>query len=166
MLTLKLIAAIGKNRELGKDNDLIWHLKEDLKFFKEETTGHKIVMGYNTFLSLPKLLPNRVHIILTHHKIDNKEVLVFSDFAKLLEYLQTLDETVYVIGGASIYKLFLKEADELVLTEIDASEKADVYFPDFKKEEYTKKIIDEQEENDIHYKHVRYRRKKKWNRSV
>ena len=66
-----------------------------------------------------------------------------------------------MIGGASIYKLFLKEADELVLTEIDASKEADVYFPDFKKEEYTKEIIDEQEENDIHYKHVRYRRKKK-----
>ena len=72
MVSIKIIAAIGKNNELGINNELIWHLKEDLKFFKEETMGHKIVMGYNTFLSLPKLLPGRTHIVLTHHEIDQQ----------------------------------------------------------------------------------------------
>lgn len=159
MVSIKIIAALGKNNELGINNELIWHLKEDLKFFKEETMGHKIVMGYNTFLSLPKLLPGRTHIVLTHHEIDNKEVMVFSDFEKLLSYLKTLDEEVYIIGGASVYKLFLNMADELVLTEIDSTALADVYFPTFNKEEYDKELIDEHNENDISYKHVRYRRK-------
>ncbi len=159
MVSIKVIAAIGKNNELGINNELIWHLKEDLKFFKEETMGHKIVMGYNTFLSLPKLLPGRTHIVLTHHEIDNKEVIVFSNFEEVLNYLKTLDEEVYVIGGASIYKLFLNVADELVLTEIDSEALADAYFPTFNKEEYDKEVIDEHTENDISYKHVRYRRK-------
>lgn len=159
MVSIKIIAAIGKNNELGINNELIWHLKEDLKFFKEETMGHKIVMGYNTFLSLPKLLPGRTHIVLTHHEIDNKEVIVFSNFEEVLNYLKALDEEVYVIGGASIYKLFLNVADELVLTEIDSEALADAYFPTFNKEEYDKEVIDEHTENDISYKHVRYRRK-------
>ncbi len=159
MVSIKIIAAIGKNNELGRNNNLIWHLKEDLNFFKKETTGHKIVMGYNTFLSLPKLLPERTHIVLTHHEIDNKEVMIFSDFEELLSYLKTLDEEVYVIGGSSIYKLFLNVADELVLTEIDSEALADAYFPTFNKEEYDKELIDERTENDISYKHVRYRRK-------
>lgn len=158
MVSIKIIAAIGKNNELGINNDLIWHLKEDLKFFKEETTGHKIVMGYNTFLSLPRLLPGRTHIVLTHHEIDDKEVIVFSNFEELLNYLKKLDEEIYVIGGASIYKLFLNVADELVLTEIDSEALADAYFPKFDKKKYHKEIIDEHKENDISYKHVRYRR--------
>ena len=159
MVSIKIIAAIGKNNELGINNELIWHLKEDLKFFKEETMGHKIVMGYNTFLSLPKLLPGRTHIVLTHHEIDNKEVIVFSNFEEVLNYLKALDEEVYVIGGASIYKLFLNVADELVLTEIDSEALADAYFPTFNKEEYDKEVIDVHNENNINYKHVRYRRK-------
>ena len=159
MVSIKIIAAIGKNNELGINNKLIWHLKEDLKFFKKETMGHKIVMGYNTFLSLPGLLPERTHIVLTHHEIDNKEVMVFSNFEELLSYLKTLDETIYVIGGSSIYKLFLDIADELVLTEIDDERQASVYFQSFNKEEYDKEVIDEHNENNISYKHVRYRRK-------
>lgn len=159
MAVIKLIAAIGKNNELGKDNNLIWHLKEDLHFFKEETTGHKIIMGYNTFLSLPRLLSNRTHIVLTHHNINKEGVIVFSDFNALLNYLKTLDEEVYVIGGATIYQLFLNYADELILTEIDDMKEADVYFPIWNKENYIEEVINYQQEEEISYKHVRYRRK-------
>lgn len=158
MVLIKIIAAIGKNNELGKNNNLIWHFKKDLKFFKEETTGHKIVMGYNTFISLPKMLPNRTHIILTHHTIDNKDVITFSNFEDLLKYLKTLNETIFIIGGSSLYKLFLEIADEIVLTEINDTKDADVYFPKFDKKKYHKEIMDEHKENDISYKHVRYRR--------
>ena len=105
------------------------------------------------------MLPERTHIVLTHHEIDNKEVMVFSNFEELLNYLKTLDEEVYVIGGSSIYKLFLNIANELILTEIDSEALADAYFPIFNKEEYDKELIDEHIENDISYKHVRYRRK-------
>lgn len=161
MVTIKIIAAIGPNNELGLNNDLIWHLKEDLKFFREETTGHKIVMGYNTFLSLPNLLPSRTHIVLTHHEIADERVQVFTDFAELLAYLKTLEETVYVIGGASIYQLFLDVADELILTEIADESKADVYFPAFNKENYTEEVIGTYFDSDINYRRVRYRRRSK-----
>lgn len=156
-----IIAAIGKNRELGKNNDLIWRLKEDLKFFKEKTTNHKIIMGYNTFKSLGRLLPNREHIVLTHKKIEIEEVTVFHEIEDLIKYLNNLEEEVYIIGGSSIYKQFISIADELLLTEIDAECKdADVYFPEFDKKDYKRKVIKEVEENGIKYTHVSYRRVK------
>ena len=159
MAKLIIMAAIGKNGELGKDNDLIWHLKEDLKFFKEKTINHKVVMGYNTFKSLPKLLVNRTHIVLTHHDIDNKDVLVFNNFNDLINYLNNLDEDIYIIGGSKIYDLFMPLVDELILTEIDDKSDADVYFPKFNKDDFLKRVIDSNEEESLKYKHVLYRRK-------
>lgn len=160
MAKLIIIAAIGKNRELGKDNGLIWRFKEDMKFFKESTIGHKIVMGYNTFKSLPRLLPERFHIVLTHQDLNIEGVKVFNDFESLVTYLKSLDEDVYVIGGASIYKLFIDIADELILTEIEAEEEhADVYFPEFNQENFDRSVIKDNEENEIKFSFVRYRRK-------
>jgi len=161
MAKLIIIAGIGKNRELGKDNTLIWHLKEDLKFFKDNTMGHKIVMGYNTYTSLPKKLPGREPIVLTHKKIQIDGVRTFNEIETLKKYLKRLKKDVYIIGGSSIYQLFLQDADELLLTEIDAECKdADVYFPKFKKKDYKKKIIKKANENNINYKYVSYRRVK------
>lgn len=157
MAKLKLVAAIGKNNELGKDNHLIWHLKGDLKFFKEQTINHKIVMGYHTFQSLPGLLPKREHIVLTHKNIEIDGVQTFHTFQDLTCYLSTLDEDAYIIGGASIYKLFMNMVDELILTEIDAEyPEADVYFPVFDKNDCKQEMIKECEENHIKYKHIRY----------
>lgn len=161
MANIKIIAAIGKNLELGKNNDLIWHLKEDLKFFKSVTMGHTVVMGYNTFISLPHLLPGRKHIILSDKELNNEEVKVFNDFNTLVSYLESLDEDIYIIGGASIYRLFISLADELILTLIDAECKdADVYFPEYKKEDYEEELIKEINDEDPTYKHVVLRRKK------
>lgn len=160
MAKLIIIAAIGKNRELGKDNGLIWRFKEDMKFFKENTIGHKIVMGYNTFKSLPRLLPERSHIVLTHQDLNIEGVKVFNDFESLVTYLKSLDEDVYVIGGSSIYKLFIDIADELILTEIEAEEEyADAYFPEFNQEDFDKSVIRDNEENEIKFSFVKYRRK-------
>ena len=90
--------------------------------------NHIIVMGYNTFKSLPKLLPGRKHIILTHRDINSDGVQVFHNMEELLTYLNSLDEDVYIIGGASIYEQFIPYANELLLTEIDAEcFDADVY---------------------------------------
>ncbi len=159
MAKITIIAAIGRNRELGKNNDLIWHLKEDLKFFKEKTTNHKIVMGMNTFKSLPKMLPNREHIILSHQNARIEGARVFNSLDDLLEYLNSLDEEVYIIGGASIYKLFMPYANQLLLTEIEEEDgDASVYFPEFNKNDYEKTLISEIEENGIKYKHISYRR--------
>lgn len=161
MKDLIIIAAIGKNNELGKDNHLIWDFKKDLKFFRENTIGHPIVMGYNTYLSLPKLLPGRKHIILTHHDIDlPSDVSKYDSIKKLLEELKEYDDNIYIIGGASIYSQFIDLSNELILTEIDDTcENADTFFPVINNEQWDKEFIDQQEEKGIAYKHVRYRRK-------
>ena len=161
MKNITMIAAVGKNLELGKNNDLIWHLKEDMKFFKEQTMGKPIVMGRKTFESLPKLLPGRKHIILTKQDLDlPEEVLIFHDKEDLLEYIKDYKDEVMIIGGASIYKEFLEDSNKLVLTEIDAEDStAEAYFPEFYKEEWNKELLKEIDDEEIKYKHMVYIRK-------
>ena len=161
MNNLILIGAIGKNNELGKDNKLIWYIPDDLKFFKNTTINHTIIMGYNTFISLPKLLVDRKHIVLTHRNISFPEgVIVFNDKDSVLEYAKNTDEEIYIIGGASVYKEFINDSDRMILTEIDATcNEADAYFPDFNKEEWDRKIIKEDTYKTLKYKHVDYKRK-------
>lgn len=161
MKNITMIAAVGRNLELGKDNNLIWHFKEDMKFFKEQTMGKPIVMGIKTLESLPKLLPGRKHIVLTTRNLDlNPEILIVHSVDELLEKIVNYEE-VMVIGGASIYQQLLDYSDKLILTEIDASADADVYFPQFDKKEWDSKVIGENEENNISYKHLVYTRKSK-----
>ena len=156
---ISIIAAIGKNRELGRGNDLIWHIKEDLKNFKNLTMGKYIVMGKNTYESLPKHLEGRKYIVLSSSLSEIKSGLLFNDFNKLLEFIKDVDEEVMIIGGASIYKLFLPFADKLYLTEIDSEEKADVYFPDFNKEDYGYNVVSTNEVDGLKYSFVIYERK-------
>lgn len=160
MNTITIIAAIGKNNELGYKNDLIWHLPNDLKFFKEKTTGKTIVMGYNTFLSLPRLLPNRKHIVLSDKKIDNEEVTTVNNLDDLIKLIKSIDEEVFIIGGASVYAQFANIADKMYLTEVDNEfDLADVYFPEINKTEWNITEIGSNEDNNIKYKHMEYRRK-------
>ena len=160
MNTLTIIAAIGKNNELGYKNDLIWHLPDDLKFFREKTTGKTIVMGYNTFLSLPKLLPNRKHIVLSSDKLDIKDVTSFTNLEDLIKFIKEIDEEVFIIGGASIYKQFIGLVDKMYLTEVESEFKeADVYFPEFNKDEWERIELLENENNNIKFKHIEYRKK-------
>lgn len=156
---ISIIAAIGKNRELGRGNDLIWHIKEDLKNFKNLTMGKYIVMGKNTYESLPKHLEGRKYIVLSSSLSEIENGLLFNDFNKLLEFIKDVDEEVMIIGGVSIYKLFLPFADKLYLTEIDSEEKADVYFPDFNKEDYECNVVSTNEVDGLKYSFVIYERK-------
>lgn len=160
MKNITMIAAVGKNLELGRNNDLIWRFKEDMKFFKEQTMGKPMVMGYNTFLSLPGLLPGRKHIVLCFEKVDlGSEVEVVTSLDELLDNISKYPE-VMIIGGASIYKQMLEYSNKLILTEVDAEAKdADVYFPKFNKKEWNKEILSEQIENDIKFKHLVYTKK-------
>lgn len=163
MRKLIVIAAIGKNNELGKNNDLIWRIKGDLQFFKENTNGHHVVMGKNTFLSLPKMLPNRTHLVLNDddYKFPD-EVIVLSSLDEFFEKAKEIDDDIYVIGGAFVYSQFVPLADELILTEIDAEcLDADVYFPSFKDENWQRTILEEHLDNDPPYRHVMYRKTKK-----
>ncbi len=160
MKNITIIAAIGRNRELGKNNDLIWHFREDMKFFKEQTMGKPIVMGYKTLESLPKLLPGRKHIVLTSRNLElDPSIVIVHSIDELLNEVVKYPE-VMIIGGASVYKEMLSYSDKLILTEIDAEADADVYFPEFKREEWNSTLVGEHQENDISYKHLVYTRKK------
>lgn len=161
MENITLIAAIGKNNELGKDNNLIWHLPEDLQFFKEQTIGKHILMGRKTLDSFPRLLPRRTHLVLTTRNDleENDRLKVFHDVASLRQYLELLQEEVMVIGGAQIYAMMLKEANKMILTEIDQAAAADTYFPSFNKSDWYQEELCSHEHNGINYKHLVYTKK-------
>lgn len=159
-MAISMIAAVGKNLELGKNNDLIWHFKEDMKFFKETTMGHPVIMGRKTFESLPKALPGRKNIVISansEYKADGAEVVASVEEAiKLAEAENT---EAFVIGGGRIYTEFLPYADNLYLTEIDAEcPDADTYFPEFNKSDYIKEIVNFYDVNGTEFYHVIYKK--------
>lgn len=131
-MTISIIAAVSRNRGIGKDNKLLYWLPNDLKRFKALTTGHTIIMGRNTFESLPKgALPNRRNVVLSrcHDSFEGCD-----RYASLDEALASCrdDEEVFVIGGASVYAQAIKYAHRLYLTEVDdTKEDADCFFPDY-----------------------------------
>jgi dihydrofolate reductase len=130
-MRIALIAAIGRNGELGKEGKLPWHLPQDLKFFKQVTTGQVVVMGRKTYESLPSLLLDRTIIILTtqtNYKPDAPNTLVFHSVGEILHcaYLHEV-ETLYVAGGGEIYKHFLPLADSMYLTHVAAEFDADTF---------------------------------------
>jgi len=131
MNNLSIIVAIGQNNEIGKNNDLLWYISDDLKRFKAITTGNTIVMGRKTFDSLPKgALPKRRNIVLTHQNIDIENAEVFQDVDAILDATKT-EEQVFIIGGASLYNMFIDKVDRMYLTKVDATIDADVFFPKF-----------------------------------
>ena len=152
---INIIAAIGKNNELGKDNKLVFNVPEDLKYFKEITTNKTVVMGYNTYKSIGKALPNRTNIVLTKKDIILDDVFICNNYKDIL----SINEDIFIIGGESIYKLFLPYADNLYLTEIDKEVDADTFFPKFNKNLYDKEIIKENSFNNLKYKFVVYKRR-------
>lgn len=156
-----IIAAIGKNNELGKDNNLIWTSKEDMKFFRETTTGHTIVMGRNTFDSLPKVLPNRTSVVLTGQDIPLPEgVIKCSSIEEVLSLASTIEDDIYVIGGAMVYKELMPYVDEMYLTEFDAScPDASVYFPEIDETEWESKVTGTYLESKPPYLRRTYTRK-------
>jgi len=161
-MNITLIAAVGKNLELGRDNTLIWSIPKDLKFFRENTIGKTIVMGMNTLKSLPKLLPNRKHVVLTRRNVElDSSIIIVHSIDELLSYIDSLDEEVMIIGGAQIYSQMIEYANKMLLTEIDDSKDADVYFPSFSLDDWDRDVIGEHQYEDINYSHVVYTRKKK-----
>ena len=163
MENISMIAAIGKNNELGKDNDLIWRFHEDMQFFEKNTIDKTIVMGMNTLKSLPELLPRRKHVVLTRNAPINlsPKVEVISSIDDLLEYIDSKKDEIMIIGGASVYKQMLEYANKLILTEIEATcAEADAYFPEFDKCKWNSELVGECEEKNTKFKHLVYTRKK------
>ncbi|WP_310556043.1 dihydrofolate reductase [Flavobacterium sp.] len=128
---ITIIAAVGKNNELGKDNKIIWHLPDDFKRFKALTTGHYIIMGRKTFESFPKPLPNRTHIVISRNH--NYQVpdgcFVVNSIEKAIEMCPK-NETLFIIGGGEIYKQSIEITDTIELTRIHNTFDADAYFPE------------------------------------
>ena len=155
-MTISMIVAVGKNNEIGKNNDLLWYLPSDLKFFKATTMGRSIIMGRKTFQSLPKALPGRKNIVISSDPaFDAPGAVVVTDIEAALRESET--EEVFIIGGASIYKAYFPMADKLFITEVDFEDKeADVYFPEIDLSQWKKEILDEGEENSLKFKHILY----------
>lgn len=161
---LSIIAAISENNVIGKDNKLLWHLPEDLKRFKELTTGHTIIMGRKTFESLGGILPDRKHIVLTrdmNYNIDSDWVKVVHDIEELKDYINNDNEN-FVIGGALIYKQLERYTQKMYITRIYKTFEGDAYFPKINEEEWEeiereKGIKDEK--NPFDYEFITYVRK-------
>jgi dihydrofolate reductase len=129
-MRISLIVAMAQNGVIGRDNQLIWHLPNDLKQFKRLTTGHPIIMGRKTFESIGKPLPNRTSIVVTRSKNWTFEgvVVVNSVEEALVVARQTGTDEVFVIGGAEIYRLTLPIANKIYLTEVKADFEGDAHF--------------------------------------
>ena len=154
-MSFSIIAAIGKNYELGKAGGLVFNIKDDMKYFKNTTTGHPVIMGFNTWKSIGKKLPNRKNIVVSYESVPEADITV-SDLPKFIAENQDSPEEIFVIGGGMLYKQMLEHANTLYLTEIDASADADTFFPDFDKSKYHKEIIKKGTENGINFAFVKY----------
>lgn len=160
---LSIIVAVAKNNVIGKDNQLIWHLPEDLKRFKKLTTNHTIIMGRKTFESLGRVLPNRKHVILCNDakiNMDNENVEILDDISKIKKYIDS-DEENFVIGGATIYKLLMQYTNKMYVTHINQDFEGDVYFPEISEKDW--KITEREkglrdEKNPFDYEYITYER--------
>ena len=159
------IVAIGKNYVIGKNNQMLWHLPNDFKFFKAETTGHFIIMGRKTFESFPKPLPNRTHIVLTQQKGYQvpEGVIVVDNLENAIEYAkQQQQERVFVIGGGQIYTLAQHLITDMYITYVDFETEGDAYFPKFNRNDFTSHLVQVQEVDEKHpyaFKIVKHHRK-------
>lgn len=157
-MKISIIAAIGKNRELGKNNKLLWHIPEDFKRFKALTSGHPIIMGRKTWDSLPlKPLPNRTNIVISRNPVSSARRRLAEPAGSVEEALREAQgkpgsEEVFIIGGGQIYKQAIKEGlvDKLYLTIVDGDFDADTFFPDYSE---FKKVASKEEHDNGEYKY-------------
>lgn len=134
---ITLIAAVGLRNELGKDNQLLWHLPNDFKHFKELTSGHHVIMGRKTFESLPGILPNRTHVVISRNPAWQKEGVLLASSLDAAFGLVPDGEQAYVIGGGEIYRQALPHSDRIELTRVETQMEADTFFPEINPEEWT-----------------------------
>ena len=159
---LTLIAAAGENNELGKDNDLVWHLPDDFRRFKKLTTGHYIIMGRKTFNSFPKTLPNRTHVVLTRRENYKKEgVIVVHSIERAIQVSEE-DPQPFVIGGGEIYELAMDYADRIELTRVHGTFEADTFFPEIDESKWnliSEEFHDKDEKHNYAFTYLTYERK-------
>lgn len=157
--TVEIIVAMSKNRAIGKNNSLLWHLPADLKFFKEKTTGHAIVMGRKTYESIGKPLPNRQNIIISK-KSDYEAAgcIVVDSLEQALNQAKE-QERIFVIGGAQIYQMAMEQAQRLWLTSVDTTVEGDAFFPEINLnqwEEVSRETWFKDDKNAYNYAFIQY----------
>lgn len=162
MKNISIIVAIAENYAIGKDNQLLWHLSDDLKRFKKLTTGHTVVMGKKTYQSLPvRPLPNRRNLVITDDPHDNFEGCVMA--LSIEDAIEKCDKEKenFIIGGGSIYRQFMKHATRLYITWVHHSFDADTFYPQINPTEWTevdREYHDADEKNPYPYTFAIYQR--------
>src|SRR3989344_2149977 len=134
-----IITAMTKNRVIGKDNKLPWNIKDDIKLFKELTTDNTVIMGYNTYISLPdnyRPLPNRNNIVLTRKNLKIEGVHVCNNIQDAINVAQRYNKKIFFIGGAQTYKEALPFVNELCISHIKNEYEGDTFFPEFNEKEW------------------------------
>ena len=159
---INLIVAKASNNVIGAKNDLIWHLPNDLKHFKNLTSGHPIIMGRKTFESLGRPLPNRTNIVVTRDK-DWQAENIEKEFSleKAIESAKKINDDIYIIGGGNIYKQAMEFADVLYITEVHHEFEGDTYFPEIDEEiweEVARENFMKDEKHPYAYSYVTYKR--------
>ncbi len=161
---LTLIVAASENDVIGKNNDLLWHLPNDFKRFKKLTTGHHIIMGRKTFDSLPGILPNRPHIVISRKRdLTIEDCTVISSVENAIRLAYAKDEQPYIIGGGEIYNKAIKIADKLEITRVHTSIEGDTFFPSIDPSVWVltaEEIHKKDEKHKYDYSFLTYERKK------
>ena len=160
---ISIIVAIAENYAIGKNNELLWHLPEDLKRFKRITSGHSIVMGKRTYESLPlQPLPNRTNIVITDDINDRFEGCTMAySIEEALKFCKK-DEESFIIGGGMVYRQFLPLADKLYITRVHAHFEADTFFPEIDPSTWEEEAREDgrDENGTLDYSFITYLRKK------
>ncbi len=160
---ISIIVAIAENYAIGKNNDLLWHISADLKRFKTLTSGRTVVMGKNTFYSLPiRPLPNRKNIVLTDAEGEEIDGCVMAYSLEHAMELMDAESENFIMGGGSIYRQFLPLAQKLYLTKVHKSYEADTFFPEIDFDNYDlleKTDIMSDPDNSLSYSYEVYRKK-------
>ena len=154
-----LIAAVSKDKVIGKQGGIPWKIKEDLSFFKEKTLNSPIIMGRATYESIGRPLPNRLNIVMTRSAKNTEGVTEVTSVEKAIEAASKNKDSskVYVIGGENIYKEFLPIAQKMIITEVDLYIKdGDTFFPEWNISEWEEQSRDQREENGIRFSFVEY----------
>lgn len=128
-MTFSLIVAMTKNRVIGKDNQMPWHLPADLAWFRQNTTGKPVIMGRKTFESIGRPLPKRVNIVLSRQPYEHEGITWKNSLERAVDFVKDSPE-IMLIGGGQLFKQYLAQADKLYLTEIQTELEGDTYFPE------------------------------------
>ena len=159
-MNIALVAAVAKNRVIGRQGKIPWHIKDDLLHFKNLTTASTVIMGRKTYESIGKPLPNRTNIVMTRRPGRLKDIREVYSKNQALAVALEFSKNIYIIGGENIYREFLPLAKKMFLTEIALEVSGDTHFPEWAKKEWIEvsRINKEDQSQDIKYSFVEYKR--------